>query len=176
MNEVFPGRFTTGAPPAAAAVFLIGMRINTFRGLVKAGPIFTALPKMMRFLAQHPESGLLGSANWFGRTTILVSYWRSAADVQRFASDTSAPHAAAWRNFTQHIGSGPDIGVWHELYTIRPGDFEAVYLNMPKFGLAGATEHIPVGDGTRTSKQRMARASRLTADASAHEFSSPFRF
>ena len=158
MNEVFPGRFTVGSPPEATAVFLIGLRINTFRGLVKARPILTAMPKMIRFLAKHPESGMLGSADWFGRTTILVSYWRSAADVQRFASDASAPHAAAWRDFNQRIGSGPDIGIWHELYTIRPGDFEAIYVNMPKFGLAGASGHIPVGDGTRTSKQRMARA------------------
>ena len=95
MREVFPGRFTTGTPPEATAVFLIGMRVNTFRGLIKARTVFTAMPKMMRFLYQNPESGMLGSANWFSRTTILVSYWRSAADVQRFASDTSAPHAAA---------------------------------------------------------------------------------
>jgi hypothetical protein len=113
---------------------------------------------MMRFLHQHPESGMLGSANWFGRTTILVSYWRSAADVQRFASDTSAPHAAAWREFNRQIGAGPDVGIWHELYTIRPGDFEGVYANMPEFGLAAAIGHVPVGDGTRTSRQRMSKA------------------
>lgn len=158
MSEVFPGRFTTGAPQEATAVFLIGMRVNTFRGLIKARTVFTAMPRMMRFLGEHPESGMLGSANWFGRTTILVSYWRSAADVQRFASDPFAPHAAAWREFNQRIGSGPDVGIWHELYTIRPGDFEAVYANMPQFGLAAAIGHVPVGDGTRTSKQRMAQA------------------
>ena len=59
--------------------------------------------------------------------------------------------------FNQRIGSGPDVGIWHELYTIRPGDFEAIYANMPKFGLAAATGHVPVGDGSRTSKQRMAK-------------------
>jgi hypothetical protein len=158
MSEVFPGRFTTGVPQDASAVFLIGMRVNTFRGLIKARSVFTAMPRMMKFLYGHPESGLLGSANWFGRTTILVSYWRSPADVQRFASDPSAPHAAAWRKFNQRIGSGPDVGIWHELYTVRPGDYEGVYVNMPKFGLAAAAGHVPVGDGTRTSKQRMARA------------------
>ena len=94
MSQVFPGRYTTRAPGDATALFLIGMRINTFRGLTKALPVVAAMPRMLRFLAQHPESGMLGCQNWFGRTTVLVSYWRSPADVQRFASDPQAPHAA----------------------------------------------------------------------------------
>ncbi len=155
MREVFPGRFTAGTPQDATAVFLIGLRINTFRGLVKARPVIAAMPRMLRFLAGNPESGLLASESWLGRTTILLSYWRSVEDVQRFASDAAAPHAAAWREFNQRIGSGPNLGIWHELYTIRPGDFEGVYVNMPRFGLAGAGAHVPVSTGMRTSKQRM---------------------
>ena len=156
MSEVFPGRFTARAPEEAGAVFLIGMRINTLRGLPKALPVIQAMPRMLKFLATHPESGMLGFHNWFGRTTILLSYWRTAADVQRFASDPDAPHAPAWREFNKKIGASPHVGVWHELYTIRPGDSEGVYVNMPRFGMAAAGEHIPVADGMRTSKQRMA--------------------
>src|ERR1700712_1996346 len=155
MSEIFPGRFTTRAPDAAGAVFLIGMRINTARGVPKALPVLGAMPKMLKFLAQHPESGMLGFHNWFGRTTILLSYWRTAADVQRFASDPDAPHAPAWRAFNSKIGASPHVGVWHELYTIRPGDAEAVYVNMPRFGMAAAGEHLAVTNGMRTSKQRM---------------------
>ncbi len=156
MSEVFPGRFTTRAPEEASAVFLIGMRINTVRGVPKALPVLRAMPKMLSFLSQHPESGMLGFHNWVGRTTILLSYWRTAADVQRFASDPDAPHAPAWREFNAKIGASPHVGVWHELYTIRPGDSEGVYVNMPRFGMAAAREHIAVGHGMRTSKQRMA--------------------
>jgi hypothetical protein len=156
MSQVFPGRFTARVPSETTAVFLIGLRINTVRGLGKAGPVITAMPRMLGYLAQHPESGLLGFGNWLGRTTMLVSYWRSAADVQRFASDPAAPHAPAWRAFNARVGAGRDIGVWHELYTVTPGNFEAVYVNMPAFGMAAAGEHLPVGNGMRTSKQRMA--------------------
>ena len=156
MTEVFPGRFTARAPSDATAVFLIGLRINTFRGLARSRPVITAMPRMLTFLAQHPDSGLLSFGNWLGRTTMLVSYWRTAQDVQRFASDPQAPHAAAWREFNARIGSGRDIGVWHELYTVTPGNFEGVYVNMPAFGMAAAGEHLPVGDGMRTSRQRMA--------------------
>ena len=155
MSEVFPGRFTAAPPADARAVFLIGLRINTVRGLPKALPVINAMPRMLKFLSQHPESGMLGFHNWFGRTTILLSYWRSAEDVQRFASDPNAPHAPAWREFNKKIGASPHVGVWHELYTIRPGDSEGVYVNMPRFGMAAVNEHLAVGDGMRTSKQRM---------------------
>jgi hypothetical protein len=155
MSQVFAGRYTTRPPEDATAVFLIGMRINTLKGLLTAGPTAMAMPRMLRHLAEHPEAGLLGLQSWFGRTTIMVSYWRSVADVQRFASDPDAPHADAWRRYTRKVGANGDIGVWHELYTIRRGDFEAVYANMPRFGMAVAGEHVPVGNGMRTSKQRM---------------------
>ena len=159
MSEVFPGRFTARAPSDATAVFLIGLRINTVRGLARSGPVLSAMPRMLGYLAQHGESGLLGFGNWLGRTTMLVSYWRSVQDVQRFASDPEAPHAAAWREFNKKIGAGRDIGVWHELYNITPGNFEGLYLNMPAFGMAAAGEHLPVADGMRTSRQRMAARS-----------------
>lgn len=156
MSQVYPGRFTAKAPSDATAVFLIGLRINTLRGLTRSGPVIAAMPRMLKYLAKHQESGLLSFGNWFGRTTVLVSYWRTAQDVQRFASDRDAPHADAWRKFNARIGVGRDIGVWHELYTVTPGNFEGVYVNMPEFGMAAAGEHLPVGNGMRTSKQRMA--------------------
>jgi Domain of unknown function (DUF4188) len=155
MSNVFPGRYTTAAPSDATALFLIGMRFNTIGGLAKAVPVTAAMGRMLKHLATHPDAGLLSYHSWVGRTTILLSYWTDTAAVQRFASDPDAPHAAAWRDFTKKIGVSKDVGVWHELYTVRPGDFEAVYSNMPVFGMAGAGEHVLVGNGTRTSKQRM---------------------
>ncbi len=157
MSEtIYPGRFCGQFPEGAGAVFLIGARVNTLRGLRRSGPVFSAMPRMLKHLSVHPEAGLLGFANWFGRTTMLVSYWRSAEDVQRFASDPSAPHAEAWRRFVRRIGNSGDIGVWHELYSVTPGSYESVYLNMPEFGLGAAGRHVAVTDGLRTSKQRMA--------------------
>ncbi len=156
MSEVFPGRFTARVPSEATALFLIGLRINTLRGLRSSRPVVTAMPRMLKYLAQHEESGLLSFGNWLGRTTMLASYWRSAEDVQRFAGDPAAPHAAAWREFNARIGAGKDIGIWHELYTVTPGNFEGMYVNMPAFGMAAAGEHLPVGPGMRTSKQRIA--------------------
>ena len=52
-----------------------------------------------------------------------------------------------------------DVGIWHETYRVRPGDYENVYLNMPEFGLgkaAGVTEALG---------QRAAAAGRLARSA-----------
>ena len=155
-GKVHAGRFSGQFPEGAGAVFLIGARVNTLRGLRKSGPVFTAMPRMLRYLSQNPEAGMLGFGNWFGRTTMLVSYWRSAEDVQRFASDPAAPHSEAWRRFVREIGNSGDVGVWHELFSIKPGSYETMYVNMPEFGLGAAGRHVPVTDGMRTSKQRMA--------------------
>src|SRR6478735_3729116 len=156
MSELFPGRYTGKAPADATALFMLGMRANTVGGLARTLPVGAAMGRMLRHLAEHPDAGLLSYQNWFGRTTILVSYWRSAADVQRFASDPTAPHAAAWQKFNRQLKANAGVGIWHELYTVRPGDFEGIYSNMPVFGMAAAGEHLPIGDGWRTSKQRMA--------------------
>ena len=158
MAEVFPGRFTACTDAESTAVFLIGMRFNRLSRPRSWLPVVTAMSRMLQHLLAEPEYGLLGYQNWFGRTTIMVSYWRSAADVQRFASDPDAPHAAAWRDFTRRVGSSGRVGIWHELYTVHRGEYEAVYANMPRFGLGAALEHTPVGPGLRTSKQRMATA------------------
>lgn len=140
----------------AADLFALGRayRIWVDRWL----PVFAAMPPMIRHLATRPESGLLGYSMWFGRTTIMVSYWRNPEDLRTFAADPAAPHADRWRRYVQRIGTSGDVGVWHETYVVPPGNRESVYANMPRFGLAAATGHERVGPGTATAKQRLASA------------------
>ena len=67
-----------------------------------------------------------------------MQYWRSFADLERFARDASLPHHAAWRDYNRRVGTDGDVGVWHETYQVRAGQYESVYANMPMFGLAAA--------------------------------------
>lgn len=62
-----------------------------------------------------------------------------------------------WWRYVKSLGDHPAVGIWHETYVSAPGTRESIYVNMPEFGLAGATEHVPVGHGKRTAKQRMGR-------------------
>lgn len=156
-RAVLAGRHTAEVGPQGAVVFLIGMRFNRWWRVDRWWPVFTAMPRMLRYLAADPESGLLGYHLWFGRTVLVLQYWRSTEDLVSFASDPYAPHAVAWREFNRRISAGGAVGVWHETYDVRPGHLEAVYVNMPRFGLAAATQHVPVGPGTGSARTRLRR-------------------
>jgi hypothetical protein len=144
MASVFPGRFTANAD-RDFVVFLIGMRFNKPWKVNRWWPVATAMPRMLRVLDQHPELGCLGYQQWFGRTTLLVQYWRDFGSLDRFARDKDLPHLEPWRQFNRAIRDSGDVGIWHETYQVRAGEYEAIYGNMPMFGLAAATEHVPVG-------------------------------
>lgn len=157
MPSVVDGRITVESDSDTVTVFLVGMRINNLAAVRSWLPVVTAMPKMLRHLSEAPESGLLGYHSWLARTTILVSYWRSAEDLTRFASDPDAPHAPAWRRFNRSVAATRSVGVWHETYTASPPNRESIYVNMPSFGLAAALGGTPVEAGSHTWKQRMHR-------------------
>lgn len=154
MSSVHPGRFTAPGD-LDVTVFLIGMRFNRLHRIDAWWPVVSAMPPMLRHLSAHPENGLLGYHNWFGRTTILLTYWRDPQSLQAFAADTEAPHLEPWRRFMRRIGRSSTVGIWHETYVVPAGRHETIYSNMPVFGLAAATQHVPVGPGTNTARQRL---------------------
>lgn len=156
MPQVFPGRYTNDAQ-GEVTVFLIGMRFNQWWRVDKWLPVFVAMPRMIALLAKHPQDGLLGWHVWTGRTVLVLQYWESPEKLQAFASAKDRPHLDPWRRYVKSLGDHPAVGIWHETYVSAPGTRESIYVNMPEFGLAGATEHVPVGHGKRTAKQRMGR-------------------
>jgi len=68
-----------------------------------------------------------------------VQYWRSLEQLQAYARSSDREHLPAWAAFNRAVGMKGDVGIWHETYPVRPGDYETVYVNMPVFGLAKAT-------------------------------------
>ena len=141
---VHGGRFTAEVE-GDFVVFLIGMRFNKPWKVRKWWPVATAMPRMVRVIDEHPELGCLGYQQWIGRTTILVQYWRSFEDLDHFARDSDLPHLEPWRQFNKVVRDSGDVGIWHETFKVRAGEYEAVYGNMPAFGLAAAAGHVPVG-------------------------------
>src|SRR5207244_9908647 len=105
-------------------VFLIGMRVNRPWKLAKCGPVAVAMPRMLRYLEQYPEKGLLGFRQGF---PFIVQYWRSFDHLERFARDEDDPHLEPWRRFRKAVGDAGDVGIWHETYQVRAGEFEAIY-------------------------------------------------
>lgn len=167
MPSVFAGRYTAEVHESFV-VFLIGMRFNKILAVRKWWPVFTAMPKMLAVLENHKDRGYLGNETFyrvFPVTLCMLSYWRSFEDLERFAHSKDDPHLEAWREFNRKIGSDGSVGIWHETYVIAPGQFEAVYGNMPRFGLAKAMGHVPA------TGNREAARSRLTVEAEAKPLS-----
>ena len=115
-----------------------------------------AMGPMIRTLYEHPEKGFMGAQtliSWRGVTTI--QYWRSFDDLEKFARDKDDPHLESWRKFNKTIGSDGSVGIFHETFLVDAGKYEALYGNMPVFGLASATKHVPAVGKRETARRRL---------------------
>lgn len=139
-------------------VFLIGMRMNRWWKIWQSVRVALGMGRMLRELNAHPELGFLGAESWFGRTTIMVSYWRSMDQLLAYAKSRSHEHLPAWRSFNKLVGTNGDVGIWHETYRSRAGDHESVYANMPLFGLAKAGVSLEATGAHETAQGRLATA------------------
>lgn len=127
-------------------VFLIGMRVNRPLKVARWLPSFLAMPRMLRYLEARPERGLLGHRIYALPSPLVVQYWRSMDDLHAFARNSDDPHLEAWRRFNRSAGGG-DAGIWHETYVVPAANIKTVYNNMPVYGLAAATGHVPATGG-----------------------------
>lgn len=167
MKQVFPGRYTAAADEPFV-VFLIGMRINKVHLVHKWLPVAMAMGPMLKTLYEHPEKGFLAGHSFFdfpNRTALLLQYWRSFADLEAFARSPEDPHLGAWQRFNKAVGKDGTVGIWHETYKVRAGEFETMYGNMPRFGLATAFEHTPITAKTTTARKRISRGLETAAAA-----------
>ena len=119
-------------------VFLIGMRVNKPWKIHKWLPAFLAMLRMLKELGANPESGFLGHIM---SPQVIVQYWRSFDHLEAYARSKDQEHWPAWIAFNKRVGtSRGDVGIWHETYQVRAGDYEAVYSGMPPIGLGQVGE------------------------------------
>ena len=155
-TRVHPGRFSAHLDDDMV-LFLIGARVNHLRRVRSWSWVVRQMPRMMARLLEVPDLGLLHVENFVrGRTTIAVQYWRDLDHLHRFAQSDHHPRLRAWHEFNRSLAGSGDVGVWHETYLTGPGRVEAVYSDMPAFGLAAATTHVPVGEVGNRAAQRLA--------------------
>ncbi|BCL84225.1 transcriptional regulator [Ktedonobacteria bacterium brp13] len=155
MAKVIPGRFTA-QNDEPFVVFLIGMRINHLFAFKRWIPTALAMRSMLILLYRHPGIGMLGSQLFFYRRGIgVIQYWRSFEALEQFARSKEDPHLAAWRRFNRAIGTDGSVGIWHETYLVEAGQQEGVYNNMPLFGFAAATQHVPAVGRNETARRRL---------------------
>ena len=143
-------------------VFLIGMRINKPWKIHKWLPVFRVMPRLIRELERRPDSGFLGHIMNFG---VLVQYWRSFGHLEAYARNSGQLHWPAWVDFNRRIGgSRGDVGIWHETYKVRAGEYECVYSGMPLFGLAKASSMVDAAGPLESARGRLEKQAERRAN------------
>ncbi|MER6198813.1 DUF4188 domain-containing protein [Streptomyces sp. NPDC001586] len=158
-----PGR-TTAAAEGDVVVLLIGMRINRFRAVHQWLPVVLSMPRMLRELARDKSRGLLGHVLLTAspRTYYVVQYWESKEKLYAYAAAPDMLHHKAWSIINRKERESKlhgHVGLWHESYIVPEGSYEAIYFDMPPFGLAAATGALPLERRGRRAADRFAHRS-----------------
>ncbi|MEW2157567.1 DUF4188 domain-containing protein [Streptomyces sp. NPDC007189] len=155
---------TTADAQGEVVVLLIGMRINRFWAAHLWLPVMLGMLRMLRDLRKEPERGLLSHVLLTAspRTYYVVQYWESKDKLYGYATAPDAFHHTAWARLNRLERTGKlrgQVGIWHETYVVPEGSYEAIYGDMPAFGLAAAHGQIPLERRGRYAKDRFAHRS-----------------
>lgn len=158
MGAVVNGQFTARIE-GDFVVFLIGMRINKPWKIGAWLPVFRGMGPMIAELERAGEAvGFLGHTPV--RPLVTVQYWRSFEQLEAYARSRDHLHWPAWVDFNRRMkGARDNVGIWHETFRVRAGEYECVYSGMPPFGLAGAGALVPIGrgrEGASAARDRLA--------------------
>ena len=88
------------------------------------------MPRMIAELERQPELGFLGADKWFGRTTMMVQYWRFFERLEAYAKARENAHLPARAALNRALGANGDVGILHETYKVALGFYENIYANM----------------------------------------------
>ncbi|KAF2153745.1 hypothetical protein K461DRAFT_311814 [Myriangium duriaei CBS 260.36] len=187
------GNFGNQPARDGVCILMIGARNNGALGMfeTKFAELGKYMNKMQDELKAKPEeNGFLGGSVWMGteRTTsthlMNIMYFKSAAHVHEYAHGPL--HREAWTWWYNNIKDLKEMSIYHELYEVPSGNYEAIYDHMPP-ALAAATQHkvqlkseqgteeawmLPVVDARKgqlkTSRGRMARSQGQENDKYGH--------
>lgn len=111
--------------------------------------------------ARRDEYGLLSITNWRGQArgannvTMIIAYFRSVADLNRFAHDEVHRRGWDWyHNFTRATGHR-HLGLFHETFVSRAGDYETIYVDTAPTLLGEA--HVKLGVDEAKEEARWTR-------------------
>lgn len=146
------GNFHAEASAEKVVVFMLGAKLNHPLGIFSpsAKRIGGALGNMIQELQDTATAnGFYGGTSWTrqgenGATeTMFLSYWRSTADVHRYAY--SPLHRQTWDWWNKNIDQNGHFGINHEIFEVDRKHWEAVYVNFQPT-LLGATTYLRKGD------------------------------
>lgn len=142
-------------------VFLIGMRINSFWKMHHWLLVLRAMGPMIKELESRPESGFLGYEKSGFQ---FIQYWNSVEQLIAYAHARDSQHWPSWTAFNQKVGyTGGGVDIWHETFLVKAGAYEAIYGNMPAFGMAKFAKIAPAAGHLSDARRRLLRLSEAEA-------------
>ncbi|MCZ1182374.1 DUF4188 domain-containing protein [Shouchella clausii] len=119
-------------------IFIVGMKIQQWWNIKAWGPVFSAMPPMLKELSSKKGTGFLHyEAGWNGRNIVITQYWENIKSLHDFAHGKT--HMNAWTHFYKKAADSKGVGFFHETYVVKAGSYESIYVNMNKpRGLAAA--------------------------------------
>lgn len=160
----------THAHEGDVVVFRIGMTVQRRLRPDLWGPVFVAMPRMIRELERNRDAaargevedlGFLGAEYALGvHGPEVTQFWRSTTQLYAYAHMADRAHLPAWRAFNARARTTPGaVGIWHETYAVPASGIETLYGNGAVVGLGALTGTVPVMRRGRTARDRMGAAS-----------------
>jgi hypothetical protein len=113
------------------------------------------MPRMIKELQRQPDSGFLGATQ---SALLIVQYWRSFEQLEAYARSHDHEHWPAWVAFNRRMSaSRGDVGIWHETYQVRAGQYEAIYSGMPPIGLGRFAKLEPASGRYESARGRISQ-------------------
>ena len=153
---VQPGRWTAELD-GDFVVFLIGAMVHDPVAAPEAARLLMAMAEMLDEVEADPSHGLLGyTRHGEPGHGLIVQYWRSFDDLERYARNPGARHAPVWRAWNRLAADERSgAGIWHETFKVAEGDYEAVYQNVPVMGLQNAGRPLTVTEARDSARARL---------------------
>ena len=156
MSEPVVPRRVIASNSTDFVLFRIGMRFNGLRGFVPAFKTFARMPKMLAEQQSNPAIGMLWSSTSLSWPVISITqFWRSFEELERYAH--AETHTDSWKWFNQLGGDNEGTGIYHETYRISAGTYEAIYANMPLYGLAAVAGSEAIAPAMARARARIER-------------------
>lgn len=156
-KEIKAARYTARYPDEDFVVFFIGARINKLWRVHEWVPVVRAAFAMVKEAKALPDSPLLESRTMLSafdwRVPLFIQYWRSFDELEAWANSKNLQHRPAQTEFFRRTAFNGNVGVFHETFRVKAGEYEAIYANMPRILLASAGEFVPVRP-TATARDR----------------------
>jgi hypothetical protein len=120
-----------------------------------------AFNSMIRELEGDPERfGFYGASPYVSSNqsvdgVVSIQYWRSQEDLNAYAKSGLQKHFPNMIWTAESMKASAQIGIWHESFTVRAGEYEGIYINCPQLLLGKVGKLVRATGKYRSAKGRL---------------------